>query len=108
METVQSITPILALGVPFVTIGLIFAFNKKPNLRDVTAFIAAIITFSIVISMAPAILAGKNMEFTLSHTLPGADFKFHVDALGMVFATIASFLWIAATVYSVGYMRSGK
>ncbi|MBI5191940.1 MAG: monovalent cation/H+ antiporter subunit D family protein [Nitrospirae bacterium] len=108
METVQSITPILALSVPFVTIGLIFAFNKIPNLRDVTAFVAAIITFSIVISMAPAILSGENLEFTLFHTLPGVDFKFHVDALSMVFATISSFLWILASVYSVGYMRSAK
>lgn len=108
LEVVQSITPLIALSVPLVTIGLIFAFNKIPNLRDITAFVAAIITFLIVISMAPAILAGKNLELTLFHTLPGVDFKFRVDALSMVFATIASFLWILASVYSVGYMRSAK
>ncbi|MBI5560613.1 MAG: monovalent cation/H+ antiporter subunit D family protein, partial [Deltaproteobacteria bacterium] len=38
----------------------------------------------------------------------GIDFKFRVDALGLVFATTASFLWIVATAYSIGYMRGLK
>lgn len=108
METVYSIQPLLALLVSFVAAFLILAFNKVPNLRDATSFVAAIIKFSIVASMAPVILSGNVIEFTLFHTLPGVDFKFRVDALGMIFATIASFLWIVASVYSVGYMRSGK
>ncbi len=58
--------------------------------------------------MAPVILAGNTIEYSLFNVMPGIDFKFRVDALGMVFATIASFLWILASVYSVGYMRSSK
>lgn len=108
METIESIRPLLALLVSFIATFIILAFNNKPNHRDATSFIAAIIKFLIVASMAPIILSGKTIEFTLFHTLPGIDFKFRVDALGMVFATIASFLWIFASVYSVGYMRSGK
>lgn len=108
METVYSIQPVLAILVSFVAAFLILAFNKVPNLRDATSFVAAIIKFAIVASMAPVILSGNVIEYTLFHTLPGVDFKFRVDALGMIFATIASFLWIVASVYSVGYMRSGK
>ncbi len=108
METIESIRPLLALSISFIAAFLILAFNKKPNLRDATSFVAAIIKFSIVASMAPLILSGNTIEYTLFHTLPGVDFKFRVDALGMIFATIASFLWIFASVYSVGYMRSSK
>jgi multicomponent Na+:H+ antiporter subunit D len=85
---------------------LILVLNKKPNTRDAVSFVAAIMKFSIVASMAPAILAGGTIECNLFTILPGIDFKFRVDALGLVFATISSFLWIFASVYSVGYMRS--
>lgn len=85
---------------------IILLLDKKPNARDAVSFVAAIIKFSIVASMAPTILAGGTIELNLFTILPGIDFKFRVDALGMVFATIASLLWIFAAVYSVGYMRS--
>ena len=49
---------------------------------------------------------GRHIECRLFEILPGIDFAFRVDALGMVFATISSLLWIVAAVYSIGYMRS--
>lgn len=106
METINSIRPLLAVLVSLTAAFLILVLNKKPNTRDAVSFIAAIIKFSIVASMAPTILAGGTIECNLFTILPGIDFKFRVDALGMVFATISSFLWIFASVYSVGYMRS--
>jgi multicomponent Na+:H+ antiporter subunit D len=38
----------------------------------------------------------------------GIDIKFRVDAFGLLFATVSSFLWIVTTFYSIGYMRTGK
>jgi multicomponent Na+:H+ antiporter subunit D len=43
--------------------------------------------------------------FTL---LPGMEIKFCVDGLTLIFAIVASFLWIFATSYNIGYMRSLK
>ena len=106
METIYSIRPLLAVLVSLLTAFLILALDKKPNVRDTASFIAAIIKFLIVASMAPIILSGGSIELNLFTILPGIDFKFKVDALGMVFATISSLLWIFASVYSVGYMRS--
>jgi multicomponent Na+:H+ antiporter subunit D len=40
--------------------------------------------------------------------LPGISVKLTVDALGIIFAIVASFLWILATSYNVGYMRALK
>ena len=62
--------------------------------------------FLIVISMAPIILSGGTIEYTLFTLLPGVRISFKVDALGLLFATTASFLWIPTTIYSIGYMRS--
>lgn len=96
----------LAILVSLTAALIILLLDKKPNLRDIVSFAAAIIKFSIVASMAPVILGGGTIELNLFTILPGIDFKFRVDALGMVFATISSLLWIFASVYSVGYMRS--
>ena len=46
--------------------------------------IAASLKFLIVISMAPLVLAGGTLDFTLFEILPGVDFAFQVDALGGV------------------------
>ncbi|MCC6544890.1 MAG: monovalent cation/H+ antiporter subunit D family protein [Nitrospirae bacterium] len=108
MEVIESVRPLLALSVSFIAMFVVLGFNKMPNQRDITSFVAAIIKFLIVISMAPIILSGNIIEYSMFTVLPGIEFKFRVDALGMVFATIASFLWILASVYSVGYMRSSK
>jgi len=40
--------------------------------------------------------------------LPGIEVKLGVDGLTLIFALVASFLWILATSYNVGYMRSLK
>ena len=106
MEPIYSIRPLLAVLVSLAAAFIILLLDKKPDVRDIVSFVAAIIKFSIVASMAPIILAGGTIEYNLFPILPGIDFKFRVDALGMVFATISSFLWIFASVYSVGYMRS--
>ncbi|MEK7851017.1 MAG: proton-conducting transporter membrane subunit, partial [Deltaproteobacteria bacterium] len=105
MEAIQSIRPLLAVLVALAAGFLVLLLHRRPNVRDSVSTIAAIIQFSIVISMAPTILNGGTIECNLFNVLPGIDFNLRVDALGMVFATISSFLWIFASIYSVGYMR---
>src|SRR5262245_18319374 len=61
--------------------------------------------FATVASMAPTVLAGGTVSLRLFEILPGVDFAFRADALGMVFATVSSLLWIVAAFYSIGYMR---
>ena len=108
MEVVHSIKPILAIAVSLLAAGAILGFRDRANLRDSVSLIAAVVKFLIIISMAPIVLGGGTIEITLFEILPGVEFAFRVDALGMVFATISSMLWIAAAVYCIGYMRSLK
>ncbi|AGK61778.1 multisubunit sodium/proton antiporter, MrpD subunit [Archaeoglobus sulfaticallidus PM70-1] len=102
-----SIKPLLAILVSMVASLLIILSDKKPNLREFWSVIAGIIKFSIVISMAPAILHGDAIVLKISEIIPGfVELKLKVDAFGMFFATTASLLWILNTLYSIGYMRS--
>jgi len=101
VETVVSIKPLLAVLSSAVCVILICLSSKRPNLREFWSFAAGLIKFLIVLSITPVILDGRVMEYTVFTVLPGIDFKFRVDALGLLFATTASFLWIATTAYSV-------
>jgi multicomponent Na+:H+ antiporter subunit D len=82
--------------------------RDKPNARVGWSFAAAVLKFVIVASMIPTIWAGNRIEYTLFQILPGVSVKFGVDAFGMVFAIVASFLWMFAVFYSMGYMRGLK
>ncbi|MGO7216041.1 monovalent cation/H+ antiporter subunit D family protein [Rhizobium ruizarguesonis] len=105
MDPVVSIRPLLAVTVAGLAALAVLLLNKRERLRDLVSPLAAIAMFAIVVSMAPTVLAGGTVELRLFEILPGTDFAFRVDALGMVFATVSSLLWIVAAIYSVGYMR---
>jgi len=107
MEIISA-KPFLAVLVSVMGAFLILASNRNPNIRETWTIGAAIIKFLIVASMVPLILAGDTIAYTLLEIFPGIEIKFRVDALGMLFATTASFLWILTSVYSIGYMRSLK
>jgi multicomponent Na+:H+ antiporter subunit D len=108
LEPVISIRPLLAIAVAGLAALAILLLNRREKLRDAVSPLAAVAMFAIVASMAPTVLAGRTVDLRLFEILPGIDFAFRVDPLGMVFATVSSLLWIAAAVYSIGYMRHLK
>jgi multicomponent Na+:H+ antiporter subunit D len=57
-------------------------------------------------SLIPELLAGARPGLTLTEVLPGIGIAFSVEPLGMLFATLASGLWLINSLYSVGYMRA--
>lgn len=108
METVPSTTPLLACLVSLVAVVFIVLFRRRPNAREAVTFIAAFAKLALVVSMLPAVLEGKILECTLWQILPGLAFQFRVDGFGMLFALVASSLWIITSLYAVGYMRALK
>ena len=101
----QMLIPLLLTGIAPI---LIVLFRKDPNKREAVSFAVAILTFISVISMVPPVLKNKVLIFKLSELLPGISFKFAVDGMSLLFAIVSSFLWIFATSYNIGYMRSLK
>jgi multicomponent Na+:H+ antiporter subunit D len=108
VQTILSVKPLLAVLTSLLAVPLILRTGDRPNLREFWSVLAGVIKFSIVISMVPAILSGHTIEYTLVSFYEGIDIKFRVDAFGLLFATVSSFLWIITTFYSIGYMRSSK
>ena len=106
METIYSLRPLVAVLIASVASILIMATRNRPNLRETWSILGAVATCLTVVSMTPWILAGKYVEITPFVILPGITMKFRVDALGILFGTIASFLWILVSFYNIGYMRT--
>ncbi|MDO9516008.1 MAG: hypothetical protein Q7J01_07935, partial [Syntrophales bacterium] len=98
METIISIKPLLAVAVSLFGSLLIILCGRKPNLRESCSITIALIKFGIIISMLPVVLAGKKLAFTLVEVLPGVGIAFRVDSFGMLFALVASSLWIVTTI----------
>ncbi len=80
--------------------------DRRPNLRESWTVLISLGKFAIIASMLPAVLEGGGYRFTLAEVLPGVAIALRVDAMGMYFALVASFLWILTSIYSIGYMRA--
>jgi multicomponent Na+:H+ antiporter subunit D len=107
MESSSSLAPLLAILVALAGAVLILATGeRRRNLREFWSVSAGVLQFALVASMIGDVRAGRVLELTLFHLLPGIELAFRVDAFGLLFALGASLLWIAASFYSVGYMRT--
>ena len=105
METISDPRLLIAVLAPLLGAGLIMLAGKRPNLREGVSFATALVLFGTVVSLIPGVLGGNTYTWTLFELLPGLSFTLRADALSMVFAVTASFLWIVAVFYSAGYMR---
>ena len=75
------------------------------NLRDSMTLGAAAATFATVLVILSNVGNGTTEAFSLLTVFPGLDIAFNVEPLGLMFAIIASGLWILTHIYGVGYMR---
>jgi multicomponent Na+:H+ antiporter subunit D len=87
------------------TLGILLAGRFSANLREAVTLITAVLLAANVMSLLPDVMAGARPALHLATVVPGVDLAFEVEPLGMLFATIASGLWIVNSLYSIGYMR---
>ena len=96
---VDDIRPLIALLVPWVgMVGIIWAGEKRPNLRELFTFIAASVQAAVVLSLVPVILGGAIIEFHIWQIFSYVPMLLRVDGPGLLFACVASVLWIATTL----------
>ena len=95
----------LSVFLPFAGAAVILLTGANPNVREAVTLITAVILFALVASIYPTVAAGGTPSVILIEMLPGLSIAFVVEPLGMIFAGIASFLWIVTSIYSIGYMR---
>ena len=104
----SEITIQAALITPLIGAVLIAFSSRWPNLRETITLVTATILFVLVASLYPEIMAGGRPSLVIGEMLPGFSIAFTVEPLGLIFACIASFLWIINSLYSIGYMRANN
>ncbi|HIE79695.1 MAG TPA: hypothetical protein EYQ03_03310, partial [Nitrospinaceae bacterium] len=105
---VSSWLIILALGLPLFAALWIWFLGKSPNQREAITLISAVALLLVVLAILPLVLAGLPVRLELLAPVPGLSLAFAVEPLGMIFACVASFLWIVNSVFSIGYMRGNQ
>jgi len=102
-------TPTVAIAVailaPLCVVPVIALLDSRPNARETATLLAAVVTFLAVASLFDDVAGGARPTLVVGEMLIGLPLAFEVEPLGMVFAGIASFLWIITTIYAIGYMR---
>lgn len=96
----------LSIIIPLLATFAIAATGKFPNLREGVTITTCLILIILVVNLYNGLTAGKTISAFWWELLPGLTISFDIEPLGMLFALIASFLWLVTTCYAIGYMRS--
>ncbi len=100
---------LLSIALPLAgAVGIALAGRVNDNLREGVTLATAAALAWIVASIVPVVYAGGRPAVSIGTIVPGIDFAFKVEPLGMLFAGLASGLWIVNSIYSIGYMRGNN
>jgi multicomponent Na+:H+ antiporter subunit D len=97
---------LLALAIPVAGALLLWAVGRTPFLRNEVSLVTSCGLLATVGALTPSVIAGARPSISLFEFAPGLDFAFEVEPLGMLFALLASFLWIVTTIYSISYLSA--
>jgi multicomponent Na+:H+ antiporter subunit D len=87
---------------------IIPVFRNQPNLRETVTLVTAGLLCLTVIGLVGPVFGGARPELHLIEVAQGLTLAFMVEPLGMLFALVASTLWIVNSIYSIGYMRANE
>ena len=98
-----------ALALPLVgALGIALAARIGSNVREAVTLLTASALAWTVWGLLPELMAGGRPSARLFEVVPGIEIAFRVEPLGMLFAALASLLWIINSIYSIGYMRGNR
>ena len=105
----SSTAILVAIALPLVgAIGIALAARIGSNVREAVTLLTASALAWTVWGLLPELMAGGRPSAGLVEVLPGIEIAFRVEPLGMLFAALASMLWIINSIYSIGYMRGNR
>ena len=96
-----------ALLIPLAGAVAIAVCGRRPNLRETATLVTAVLLFGLVAALVLREELTRE-PVVLVETLPGLSLALAAEPLGLLFALVASGLWILTSVYSIGYMRGNN
>ncbi|MEO1199574.1 MAG: proton-conducting transporter membrane subunit [Pseudomonadota bacterium] len=103
--TWNAALPLLVLASSLVPGLIIFCLPEdSKRTRTLLNLTGVGLKLALVAFMVWGVDQGARYEIRLP-LLPGLDFVLRADALSMFFALLSSILWLATTVYAIGYLE---
>jgi multicomponent Na+:H+ antiporter subunit D len=100
-----SNVPVLILLTSFVPGILIFFLrDEQVRLRTVLNIAGALAKVALVVVLVPTVVDGKDLEWR-SAFLPGVDLVLRVEPFSLLFLGLSALLWLATTIYAIGYLE---
>jgi multicomponent Na+:H+ antiporter subunit D len=100
-----SLLPLLAVALPCLTGVAIVLSRRAPRVVEALLGLGALATFVVVGMLLVAVLDGRTPTTQLIELVPGLQLSLRADGMGILFAVLASLLWVLASSYAVGYLR---
>jgi multicomponent Na+:H+ antiporter subunit D len=99
---------IAAVVLPIVgAVSIALAGEKRGRARLAIALTVPVSVVLLVVTMLRLLEAGRPVAITAWQVGPILTLRFSADRLGLLFAGVASTLWVATTIYSHGYLAGG-
>ena len=89
-------------------VGIGLVGERNTNLREAITLITAVSLAILVSNIYLDVKAGAQAAIQLVEIFPSISLELRVQPLGMLFALLASILWIVNSIYSIGYMRGNQ
>lgn len=104
----SSVLLIAAIFLPLISAALINLFSEKPKFREGAAIAVATLLCTVIYELYSRFTGGQTIEAHLFEIFPGIPIAFKLEPLGLIYAGIASFLWLISIIYSIGYISGVK
>lgn len=98
----------LIVALPALGGVLIALARARPNIREGITLATGMALLVAVVALAGRIFDGGRPETDKIEIFSGVNLGFSVEPLGILFALVASSLWIVNSIYSIGYMRGNS
>mgnify|MGYP000866436257 CR=1 FL=1 len=85
----------LTIILPLVMTLVIVAVGHRPNVREGVTIATSLVLLYLVINLYQGLTSGETIEVFWWELLLALQVSFTIEPLGMLFALIASFLWLA-------------
>ena len=96
----------IILFLPVISSICLYLLNNFSKTRDFVATFFSILTFAFIFYLYSNFSYYQSTYLNAITIYENIYIGFNIDKIGILFALMASFLWILTTIYSIGYLRN--